>query len=414
MSGQRLFAITACALGILFAAVTPPFKVPDESNHFFRAEAIARGRLAARRGAPDAANIPQGLKTLVFVVRDLHDFRMARVLPLEPVKEPRVEFPAFYTPLPYVPQALAAAACNAFNVRPLIAFYAGRLATLAAAIALLAAAMRVAPALDSIIAAVALLPMSLFLFASWSADAVTIALAILMTAMVLADREVPLAAMTVTALALSLCKPAYFLIPLMILITSKSRGRIASVIGATAVGTAVSFLWAHITYFPQRRPMPVDAAEQLRCILAEPIRFARVELHDLALNGASYIEQMIGRLGLMDVKLPPALTLFELLLLVAAGITGGVVMSRGSRAMAMVIVIASVFGIVLTQYLVWSVICGDTIEGVQGRYFLPVLPLALAVISVPRIRWGIKAHHFVGLAAVCDVVALAILWRTWW
>ena len=64
---------------------------------------------------PDSASIPQGLKTLVWVMSwvdknekfNKPQYETAIRIPLEPVKEPVVEFPSWYTPVPYVPPALA-------------------------------------------------------------------------------------------------------------------------------------------------------------------------------------------------------------------------------------------------------------------------------------------------------------------
>jgi uncharacterized membrane protein len=182
----RALLAAAAILGVAYVFVTPPLQVPDEGLHFFRGEAIAGGHLLPNgAGKPDSAHVAQGIQTLVFVMTTSRDWRLASTIPLEPVKQPVVQFPAWYTPLPYAPQALAAAVCNALNVRPLAAFYAGRLANLLAALALVAAAMRAAPKLATIAGATALLPMTLFELASWSADALTIALAILFTALLL-------------------------------------------------------------------------------------------------------------------------------------------------------------------------------------------------------------------------------------
>src|SRR4029077_21053180 len=101
-------------------------------------------------------------------------------------------------------------------LRPLLLFYAGRTANLFAAVILIAMAIRAAPQLSGVIAAVALLPMSLYEMASWSADAGTMALAWLVTALLLAPERRLWAVMT-AGFALSLCKPAYFLIALLAL-----------------------------------------------------------------------------------------------------------------------------------------------------------------------------------------------------
>src|SRR5258706_11121811 len=97
--------------------------------------------------------------------------------PLELGRPKVVRFPTWYTPVPYAPQTLAGIAMRLFAIRPFFIFYLGRLLNLAAALALIAVAMRVAPDLAMTLGAVALLPLALAQFASWSADAVTIALA---------------------------------------------------------------------------------------------------------------------------------------------------------------------------------------------------------------------------------------------
>jgi hypothetical protein len=44
-----------------------------------------------------------------------------------------------------------------------------------------------------------------------------------------------------------------------------------------------------------------------------------------------------------------------------------------------------VLGILLSQFLIWSVACGEVLDGVQGRYFLPLLPLALIPLIVTTV-----------------------------
>src|SRR5260370_18942196 len=165
------------------------------------------------------------------------------------------------------------------GVRPLMTFYAGRLATLLACLALIALAMRIAPRHATLIAAIALLPMSMFEIASWSADALTIALAILFTAMLL-EPPSSTTAMAVSAIALSLCKPAYFLLALFAF-TTMPRRRASIVAGATLAGTAVSIVFARYAWFNVKTSVPLDPAAQLCCVLSDPLRFLHVGLHNL-------------------------------------------------------------------------------------------------------------------------------------
>lgn len=404
--------IAAAILGVAYALVTPPFEVPDEVFHFWRPLVIAGGQLLPqRRGAPDAGTIPLGAQNLVYVMSqtsaDGHytrdQMRVAWQSPPELERPKVVRFPSWYTPVAYAPQAVAALAMRLLALRPLATFYLGRLLNLAAALLLIALAMRAAPDLAGAIAAVALLPMTLAQLASWSPDALTIALAALLTALLLADRHPRAAA--VVAFALALCKPAYFLISLLAL-----RRRRWAVVAASAAGTVLAFGYARLGGYNQRMNDPVDAGTQLRCLLADPRRFVRAVAHDVPRHGRMYVEQLVGRFGTVaQVGLPLAVVLVELALLVAVGLAA----RNRLRAASAAIVIASAAGIFLSQFLIWSVACGDVVEGVQGRYFLPLLPLALAALALPRAP-RVPAAAIVAVAAVCNAIALLRMARHFW
>jgi hypothetical protein len=45
---DRKYLLTAGAMGLLYAVVTPPFQVPDEPNHFYRAYQVSSGEVSPR------------------------------------------------------------------------------------------------------------------------------------------------------------------------------------------------------------------------------------------------------------------------------------------------------------------------------------------------------------------------------
>jgi uncharacterized membrane protein len=411
----RLFVAAALLIGVVYVFVTPPFEVPDEQNHFWRGLAIGNGQLLPKRG-PDATPIVKSTQNLVWVLArtEPHEtlaqkLRIIAALPYDGTPAGTVRFAAWYTPLPYAAQSLIAA----LPLRPAIVFYGGRIANLIVAVLLIALAIRVAPQYGNVIAAAALLPMSLYELASWSADAATIALAWLFTALLL----VPPRRMWIVALAgfaLALCKPAYFLLALLAFALPFLRRDRVAIIGATAMGTLIAVLAAGRGAYNPRPGLPVDAAAQLRCIAADPIHFAGIVMHDVVTNGRFYVEEMIGRFGANEIKLSPIVITIEIILLIAVALTSGAALRARVRVTVLVIVAMTVAGILLSQYLIWSVVCGDAIEGVQGRYFLEILPLVLAAIALPRIRALVSPWAVVGVAAVCNVFALLTLARSYW
>jgi len=82
--------------------------------------------------------------------------------------------------------------------------------------------------------------------------------------------------------------------------------------------------------------------------------------------------------------------------------------ATANRLLALGIFIATAAGVLLSQFLVWSAICGDVIEGVQGRYFLPVLPLLLVSMR-GRIRWQPSMMPVVAVACIMNVIVLSII-----
>ena len=416
---KRAVIAVAAVLGVAYAILTPPFDVPDETFHFWRPLVIAHGQLMPqRRGAPDAGTIPLGAQNFVFVMwwqrtpqgrmtREL--LRVAAQSPPEMERPKEVRFPTQYTPVPYAPQTIAAAAMYMLKLRPFVVFYLGRLLNLAAALALMAMAMRAAPELAAAIAAVALLPMTLTLFASWSPDAMTIALATLLTALLLAGRA-PRAAIAV-ALALSLCKPAYFLIALLALPASFRRSMKIAVVAATAIGTALAMAYLKIGAYSQRMFDPINAGAQMQCFLGDPMRFVRALGLALAANGRMYVEQIVGRGGADSlVNVPAFVVIIELALLVIVALGA----AARWRALTAAIVVVTIAGIFFSQYLVWSIACGEMIEGVQGRYFVPLLTLALTLPALPRLERRIPVAAVLAVAVVCNAIVLIGIARQFW
>jgi len=411
----RLFVAAALLIGIAYVFVTPPFEVPDEQNHFWRGLAIGNGQLLPKRGL-DATPIVKSTQNLVWVLARTEPretlaqkLRVIAALRYDGSAAGTVRFAAWYTPLPYVAQSLIAA----LPLRPAILFYGGRMANLAAAILLIALAIRAAPQYGNVIAAAALLPMSLYEFASWSADAATIALAWLFTALLLVPpRRTGIIALA--GFALALCKPAYFLLALLAFAMPFRRRDRVAIIGATTIGTLLAILAAGRGAYNPRPGLPVDAAAQLRCIAADPIHFASIAVHDVATNGRFYIEEMIGRFGANEIKLSPVIITIEIILLLAVALASGAEQRARIRLTALVIVVLTIGGILLSQYLIWSVVCGDAIEGVQGRYFLEILPLFLAAIALPRIRSLISQWVVTGVAVACNAAALWTLVHRYW
>ncbi|HEY8131744.1 MAG TPA: DUF2142 domain-containing protein [Thermoanaerobaculia bacterium] len=427
------FAAVALIFATAFALITPPFEVPDEVGHYWRASSIAYGNVG--RGSPV---MPRGFRIIVWALwtvdRNRHltaeRMRLARGVQLESDVPVSLRTPAYYSPAAYLPQISAAFVTRVAAVRPFFGFYAGRLATLLVSIALILLASGIAPQLRDHFHGVALLPMSLFLFGSWSADAMTIVSAFLTTAFLLRAilRSSPTSYLEMVSLVsvsawLALCKPSYIFITLLALTIPRDRfesfGRRFSFVGfllVVVIGVAVLSICLTMTTavaFP-RSDIPVDARAQLRFIADDPIRFVGIVAHDLRANGVDYIKAMTGRFGLYDVRLPEGVTLVLLAVLAAVGLINGPSLPAAVRVLVLVIGAAIFIGIMGYLYVTSSIAGGTTIEGTQGRYILPILPLMLTAVRVPLRRAHISHTAIVIVAIAANTVAIFVLLHRYW
>lgn len=408
----------ALTAAFLFALLTPPMQTPDEVAHFWRAHAVAAGQLMPKKadGKPSAM-IPADARDLVFHTwmemagKDIRyeTDRFARARTLRPSKETvQLSFPAFYTFIPYVPQALAVAVTRAVNVPTLYTFYAGRLANALAGVFLVMLAMRLAPAAAWIFGVVGLTPMFLYLCGSYSADVVTTGMAFCTAAAALRYWEGgSVKALAVFAPLLAIVKPAYFLIGMMVCAVRKKSTAI--VIIFVMAGVAIAAWTTRQAYYPMRADVVTDAPAQLEHVKSAPFRFVAIAAKDYANNLDAYYEHFTGRLGWLDVGLPRFIRWMFGLLFLYAVMTAAAPLTIPRRVLLLLLFLGTLLVISLSQYLIWTAVGASEVHGIQGRYFLPAAPLLLLACSR---RW-FPFHPAVPLAVgtVANVVALATLAR---
>jgi uncharacterized membrane protein len=324
-----------------------------------------------------------------------------------PLEEERRAFTDYrtsaqFTLVPYLPQAAAIAIARGLGAPALGLLYAARLVNLLAATALIALGLRRLPSFCWLIAMLALTPMALFLRASASADAPTTAVAFLLTGTVArlawgeAERagwgDVAVLAACVAALCLS--KPVYVTLALLVLLIPAARLplRRGPFLLLFAVITAAAFTVAMATAsgvdISIRPDVPVDRDRQIRDALADPLRVAGILARDYLLqHGDRYVAQVVGQLGWLDTNLPKPFLwgyLAVLGLLVLGDTRGPVMVRPWQRVLLTLVLLATLALVSASQYAFFTPYGADHVEGIQGRYFIPVAPAAAWILHTRR------------------------------
>jgi uncharacterized membrane protein len=439
-SAVATFLLVALPAGLVLLVLTPPLQVPDELGHLLRAYQIAEGRLVAEsRGGLPGGTLPESLadQEQAFPLRMprlprgelLRRARRGFATPLAPEARRFVPFgSASYSPVPYLPASAAIAAGVAASWPPLAFVYAGRLATLLAASLVTALALRVAPAFRWPLVLLALTPMAAFLRSGLSADGMTNALAFLFFALVLRlstrEGELPSAGekalVLSTSAALGLCKGSVLLLPLLLLVPARSAPRRRLAWGALLLGVAAFGGWWFVSRRLPAAPrfdVAVDAAANLRSLFFRPWRFFDALGAALTTHPLRHLRELLGQLGWLDVRLPAALlsaVAAAILVLALADGNGKLRLARWWRAGILLVLAASVLSVYTVMFVIYTPSGAAAIEGMQGRYFIPLSPAALFLIVSRQPRIALSERAAARVAVLAAILGLAgAAWALW-
>ncbi len=318
--------------------------------------------------------------------------------------------PVITTPLAYVPQAVGITIARLLGLNSIWLVWFGRLFNLAFFVAVTTLAMRRLPFGKEVLFGVALLPMTLHLSASLSYDVMIMACLFLFTAICLDlayDKE-KVGPLDVIALAVLMavagpCKLVYVvMIGLCLLIPVKKFGgwgRWAlsalvvaglSLIAMILVNGQVIAGYAAATT-EEMVPWAEEAGYSFSYIIRHPGQSLQLIYNTLIYEFGNYHLTMIGSsLGNLD----PVLNVPYILVM---GFTAGLIglalkkpgesstVTGGRRAWIFILCAACAGALMLSMLISWTPLGSSTIAGVQGRYFLPILPVFLIAVKNDRV-----------------------------
>jgi uncharacterized membrane protein len=187
--------------------------------------------------------------------------------------------------------------------------------------------------------------------------------------------------------------------------------RVALLAIAVITGVAISAATVRRNFYPMRSGVVVDPSSQVNVIKQAPLRYARIVTSDYIGHGHEYLRQFVGTLGWLDVPLPHWLTDVAVVLLLLLGVTQRLDLRMRDRLALAVVALLSLAMVSTSQYLAWSMVGGDQISGIQGRYFLPLAPALLLLFVTPKLAsWSrfVRPLYFTTLT-VANVTAIVFL-----
>lgn len=305
-----------------------------------------------------------------------------------------------YSPFLYLPQAFAVGLLGRlFDSPVLMIIYSCRMLYLLGYIFLTFIGIRLIPYGKWIITVLALAPMAMYQAATITPDAYTNGACFLFIAWVLKleFQENPIGwkqlwiTIGITALLLSVKVNGAFLLPLFLLLIWKgfvSKKMLTILVGAVSflfIGLVVG--WNLIAYSKYYINTPgFGALGQLAYIIRNPFGFGGTFIHDIFIHGITYLRDWIAIYGYDAGRVPPlTYLLFGIILLIAWMFSHPEKpLIPKQRALLILTGIAGCLFTILALYVTFTRIGSQSIAGVQGRYFIPIMPALLLGLTPGR------------------------------
>ncbi len=454
LSARRCAAIyLALASPILLAlcCLTGPFQVPDEPSHFFRAVQISHGGFwpipgpdgRSAGGLVDASSIAlvDGVRREIAAFGAGGRFQPGTMLAdLDRETSGPATYASFsntvvYFPIAHLVPAVAIAVARNAAAPPLAWLYSGRVANALMALAVSYLAIRLFGDAAIFAFMICLLPRVLFEEASLSADALVIPFALLFFVLLagLAAGRAPgwhvVPAFLLATLFLCVGKLGY--LPLVILPPAVAclEGQGRSTVGRlAAVALFASALWLAWSLSIIDKTFPIgthqDAADvhrQLHLVLQDPTLFPAALARSFGHGKLTMLQDLVGpNVGWIHVPIMPwpIIVMLALTLAASAGLQRvGTVLRMPTRCVMATVILANVVVIYFLLYLQFTPLAAPRVEGVQGRYFIPLIaawPVLVPGLPVAGRRRAALEYPLLACGAFGALSTFVMVWTSYW
>ena len=467
VSPIKFFVIASLLFGLGFAALVPPFQNPDEFAHLTRAYEVSKLQTSHRhlrpnkldlkgselptsilltnkdtriKGRPGDIDVPQAKKYY------LGKTRQAFKIPLNKEKTTLYNTgssPA-YVPLIYAPQAMTIKVLEVFNMPVIGMLYALRILNLVIWISLAALAIKIMEPRKYRLALAGglLVPMFLTQAATTGVDALLTGVTVIFLA--LSTRYIALKTnlnlkriglLTALLTVMVLAKPVYIALGLLVFVMkTKYRGLSSLSFKSVALGVPLIayMLWAFITkdrggkfYEEVIESSHANPALQVGYLNPDVTNFFQPLINTLLLGwGDGVVFSLIGTFGKLDTPLPLLFIIIGYIVVLTAIFAKpaektskldvperNLLQTPYLWQIGLLAASIAAFGIYLSMYVYSTPPEAKIITGVQGRYFLPLLPLFILIIPKSMVLMKASLYRFIltvlpVLVLICSLVVI--------
>lgn len=428
MKIENIFLMVAPLTCIFFLVTMPTFKNHDEYYHWLKAYEVSQGTLMTpQEDGVQGSMMPEGVSK-VFptdwtnldyqTMKDLLDVKLNE--DNKGILNP--ETAAVYSFVQYIPQATGIALARLVTDNVYLITYGGRIVNMIFALLVLYFAIKLMPFGKKLLLIPAMIPIAIEGFTSLSPDAMTISVAFFYIAYILhlafgkkeqlGMKEKVI--LLISSIVIALCKIVYIPLVGLILIIPKekfknqgNKNKILNFCVIAGIAVIINLIWLAISSRYLSTFREGDSKIQVLLALQNPILYIQNVLYTFNLNGSNYLLSLFGAdLGWGElIKLYSIVPYAFLGIYLFTAITDNELKDKLKKYQIIWIslVILAIVGLIFTSlYVQWTTVGQTSIAGIQGRYFLPILPLVMlllgSVVKVKSLYNEEKVTKFVGIS----------------
>lgn len=464
----KVFAIVATICGILLTFIIPPLCAPDENVHFVNIYNMSKGNFFADeyegryvRWLPAYYNVYVNTYPISLNGVDnpnhygYREYFRDTWKGLSEVDETQVPFETAISSTGYLVSASSMAIGTTIGHfvghdetdYPYNQILFGRIGNIIFYILVTFFAIKRAPHFNKTMMLIALMPMSLFLGASLSYDAIIIPISLYFMAIVMdlctePEKKISIQDIIKVFICAGLIAGIKFgaYLPLLLFLLAIPRKKyggtirmIACVLGVIAA-VGIGYLPTYIQNIRSARLPAVEGSNinptlQKEWLLSNISAIPELLRNTKELKWTVYWTGFWGHIGWLDTLFPFPVIMLGYLVLIMVGISESFTYNiwarkRWKNAFAVVALVVGVLGVMYGMYTSFTPVGYSNIEGVQGRYFIPLVPALLLSLSNPlflRIKAVRKNKMDIAMMDVtilwggfCAVVTVIIVLSRYW
>ena len=430
MKIENIFLMIAPLACIFFLVTMPTFKNHDEYYHWLKAYEVSQGTLMTpQEDGVQGSMMPEGVSKVFPTDWTKLDYQMMKELLDVKLNEDNKgilnpETAAVYSFVQYIPQAIGITLARIVTDNVYLITYGGRLVNMIFALLVLYFAIKLMPFGKKILLIPAMIPIAIEGFTSLSPDSMTISVAFFYIAYILhlsfgkkeqlGIKEKVI--LLISSIIIALCKIVYIPLVGLILIIPKekfknqeNKNKILNFCVIAGIAVLINLVWLAISSRYLSTFREGDSKIQVLLALQNPILYIQNVLYTFNLNSSNYLLSLFGAdLGWGElIKLYSVVPYAFLGIYLFTSITDNELKDKFKKYQIVwiTLVILAIVGLVFTSlYVQWTTVGQTSIAGIQGRYFLPILPLIMLIVGS-----AVKVKSSYNEEKVTKFVAISIL-----